>query len=98
MAPPSKTTLVVGATGRLGVALAKALAARGDKVVLTARDARELEALAPQLAPLHGSSPPTVCADLTRPDAVDTIVAGVRQKASRIENILLACGPFPRTP
>jgi pteridine reductase len=98
MAPSGKTTLVVGATGRLGVALARALAARGDKLVLTARDAAKLDALAADLAPLHGSPPPTVCADLTHADAVDTIVSGVRQKAAKIENILLACGPFPRTP
>jgi len=98
MATSGRTTLLVGATGRLGVALARALASRGDKLVLTARDEGKLDALSKDLAPMHGSPPPTVCADLTRPEAVDTIVAGVRQKVERIENILLACGPFPRTP
>jgi pteridine reductase len=93
-----KTTLVVGATGRIGVALARALAGRGDKLVMTARDGAKLEALSKELASLHGSPPPVICADLARPDAVETIVAGVRAKTNRIENILLACGPFPRTP
>jgi pteridine reductase len=98
MAQPGRTTLVVGATGRLGVAIARGLAGRGDKVILTARDETKLAALAKDLAPLHGTAPPTVCADLTRPDAVDVIVTGVRQKVQTIENIILACGPFPRTP
>jgi pteridine reductase len=98
MAVRGKTTLVVGATGRLGVAIVGALAARGDKLVLTARDATKLDALSKDLAPVHGSPPPTVCADLMHPDAVDAIVGGVREKAGSIHNIVLACGPFPRTP
>jgi pteridine reductase len=98
MAIRGKTTLVVGATGRLGVAIARALAGRGDKLVLTARDRTKLDALSRELLPLHGSPPPTVCADLTHPDAVDVIVAGGREKAEKIDNIVLACGPFPRTP
>jgi pteridine reductase len=98
MSAKGKTTLVVGATGRLGMAVARALAGRGDKLVLTARDEGKLGVLAKDLAPLHGSPPPIVCADLTQTDAVDTIVAGVRAKVERIDNIVLACGPFPRTP
>jgi pteridine reductase len=98
MATGARTTLVVGATGRLGVALARALATRGDKLVLTARDPVKLDALSKDLASLHGSPPPTVCADLTHPDAVDVIVADTRKKVDQVGNIILACGPFPRTP
>lgn len=98
MATASRTTLVVGATGRLGVAIAKALSARGDKLVLTARDPGKLAALAKELTLTHGAPPPYVRADLREADAVDTIVAGVRREVPRVENIILACGPFPRTP
>jgi NAD(P)-dependent dehydrogenase (short-subunit alcohol dehydrogenase family) len=98
MATVGRTTLVVGATGRLGVAIAKALAARGDKLVLTARDEAKLGALARDLAASHGSAPPYVRADLREPDAVETIVSGVRREVALVENIMLACGPFPRTP
>jgi pteridine reductase len=94
----ARTTLVVGATGRLGAAIARALAARGDKLVLTARDPEKLDALSRDLASLHGTPPPTVCADLTSPDAVDVIVAETRRKVECVGNIVLACGPFPRTP
>lgn len=39
----SRTVRVVGATGRLGIAIGEALADRGDEVVLTARDPNKLE-------------------------------------------------------
>ncbi len=94
-----RQTLIVGATGRLGVAIAHALAARGDHVVLTARDPNKLEALSADLGATHGRDPaPYVCSDLTRTDAVEIIVAGLREKGIRIDDVVLACGPFPRTP
>jgi len=90
--------LVVGATGRLGVAVARALAERGDRVVLTARDPARLEALAAQVGPAAGDAAPFVCADLLRDDAPEAIVEGVRRTVGRIDDVVLACGPFPRTP
>jgi len=45
-ARPARRVLVVGAIGRLGVAIAEAHADRGDEVVLTARDPSKLEELA----------------------------------------------------
>src|SRR5262249_40243585 len=57
-APPMSTrgrkVLVVGATGRLGVAIAHALAARGDRPVLTARDPNKLEALSSEIGRAAG--------------------------------------------
>jgi len=88
-----RRTLIVGATGRLGVAIAQALHARGDHVVLTARDPNKLEAMSKPLG-----NAPFVCADLLRDDAVDTIVKGLRDKKLAIDDLVLACGPFPRTP
>lgn len=99
----SRRVLVVGATGRLGVAIAEGLANRGDEVVLTARDPNKLEQLAASLDRGKGPSP-TVCADLTHRDAVDRIVEGVRaavpatEERGSVDDIVLACGPFPRTP
>jgi len=96
----------VGATGRLGVAIAEALADRGDEVVLTARDPNKLETIAASLArPGTGNKPADyVCADLTHRDAVERIVEGLRailpptSSRGSIDDIVLACGPFPRTP
>ena len=44
-----RNVLVVGATGRLGAAIAHALAKRGDRPVLTARDPNKLAALAAEI-------------------------------------------------
>ncbi len=98
-----RRVLVVGATGRLGVAIAEALADRGDDVVLTARDPNKLEHLSVSLDRGRGKVP-TVCADLTHRDAVERIVEGLRaalppsDDRGSIDDIVLACGPFPRTP
>src|SRR5579859_52394 len=95
-----RNVLVVGATGRLGVAIARALAQKGQRVVLTARDSTKLEALASDLGSVSesGQPAPFVCADLTREDAPDTIVQGVRKAVGKLDDLVLACGPFPRTP
>ncbi len=84
----------MGATGRLGIAIAKALASAGSRVVLTARDPTKLAALSADIA----AKPLFVTADLTHDDAVETIVSTLRKEAIRIDDIVLACGPFPRTP
>src|SRR4051812_47776682 len=46
----SRRVLVVGATGRLGVAISEALDARGDEVILTGRDTDKLDRLSTSLA------------------------------------------------
>lgn len=98
-----RRVLVVGATGRLGVAIAEAISDRGDDVVLTARDPNKLEHLSVSLDRGRGKVP-TVCADLTHRDAVERIVEGLRAAVpptdtrGSVDDIVLACGPFPRTP
>lgn len=100
-----RRVLVVGATGRLGVAIAEALADRGDEVLLTARDPNKLGAQAESLAQRgRRVKVPFVTADLTHRDAVAHIVEGLRAASpptdtrGSIDDIVLACGPFPRTP
>ena len=85
--------MVVGATGRLGVAIAKGLVREGSNVVLTARDPNKLDAMSNELGRV-----PTVCADLLREDAVDSIVKTLAEQQIHIDDLVLACGPFPRTP
>jgi NAD(P)-dependent dehydrogenase (short-subunit alcohol dehydrogenase family) len=101
MSSRGRKVLVVGATGRLGVAIAQALAARGDKPILTARDPNKLESLSAEIARATGGDappPPFICADLMHGDAIERIVEGVHRSAGRVDDIILACGPFPRTP
>lgn len=98
-----RRVLVVGATGRLGTAIAHALAERGDEVVLTARDSAKLERLATSLE--RGRGPvPVVCADLSHRDSIEQVAAGLRailppsDERGTVDDIILAGGPFPRTP
>lgn len=99
----SRRVLVVGATGRLGVAIAEALADRGDELVLTARDPEKLAKLAASLDRGRGPAQ-VVCADLTHRDAVSQVMEGLRAslpptaERGSVDDIVLACGPFPRTP
>ena len=95
---PGRKVLVVGATGRLGVAIARALVQRGDQVVLTARSRPRLEALSLELGTPGSGGAPFVCADLLDDRAPETIIEGVRSSVGRIDGVIIACGPFPRTP
>jgi pteridine reductase len=87
--------LVVGATGRLGVRIARALRARGDRVILTARDASKLGIMSTELGGKEVAK--TVCVDLMTRDAPERIATQIRDHGG-IDDVILACGPFPRTP
>ncbi len=67
----SRKALVTGATGGLGQAIAKALARRGAKLVLSARKAEDLERLAESLP---GVGHTTVACDLAREGAALTLI------------------------
>jgi pteridine reductase len=88
--------LVMGGTGRLGVALARALARRGDEVIVSARDAAKLAALVEELEALGGRSHRSICVDLRDELAPEKIRDEVRRGG--VDDIVLACGPAPRTP
>jgi len=69
-----RSTLLTGATGGLGRAIAAALAARGAKLVLSGRKAEALESLA---AELPGDGHRTVPSDLAGPGAAEKLAAEV---------------------
>lgn len=58
------TSLITGASSGLGAEYARQLAARGDNLVLVARDRGQLEALADQLRSRYGSTVEVLPADL----------------------------------
>jgi short-subunit dehydrogenase len=67
-----KTALLTGATGGLGRATAKALAARGATLILSGRKAEALEALAGELP---GDGHRMVPSDLAEPGAAEKLAA-----------------------
>lgn len=67
-----KTVLLTGATGGLGRAIAKALAQRGARLIVSSRKAQELDELA---ASLSGSGHRTIVSDLAQPGAAAALLA-----------------------
>src|SRR5437899_311685 len=79
-------TLATGATGGLGAAIARALAARGAKVILSGRRAEPLTALAGEL----GAE--AVVADLANRDDVTRLFEAVGELDVLVSNAALPAG------
>ena len=67
-----KTVLLTGATGGLGRAIAKALADRGARLIVSSRKPQELDELA---ASLSGGRHRTIVSDLAAPGAALALLA-----------------------
>jgi len=84
----------VGAKGQVGEAVAAALAARGDTVLLVSRDAKEVEARAEDLRRTGGRASAYSC-DLSDPAAVDALAARVRaDHGNRLDALVNLAGGF----
>src|SRR4051812_32389063 len=78
---PARVVVLTGASSGIGRAAALAFAARGDHLVLAARDEAGLAAVAARC----GDDPLVVPADVTRPDEVDAVAAAAVGRFGRID-------------
>lgn len=69
--------LVTGASSGIGKALAHQLAAQGMNLVVVARTASRLQALADELTALHGHEVRPVAADLSSRQGIEALIAAV---------------------
>lgn len=82
-----RVAIVTGASRGIGSAIARVLAAKGWKLVLAARSATELEALAAELP--EAIAVPT---DVTRSEDVQRLVAKARERWGRVDALVNNAG------
>ncbi len=87
-----RTALVTGASAGIGAAFARALAARGYALVLTARRADRLEALARELGDRHGVQVVTIPEDLADPAAPERLATALEARGLHVDVLVNNAG------
>ncbi|HEV2388958.1 MAG TPA: SDR family oxidoreductase [Candidatus Acidoferrales bacterium] len=88
----NRWALVTGASAGIGWALAEQLAARGAKLVLTARRRERLDDLARKLAAAHNATVEVVAADLSRPGGPGQLFAWIEGKGIAVDLLVNNAG------
>ena len=89
-----RIALVTGASRGIGEATAKALAAAGAHVVITARKARDLEAVEEDIHQAGGSA--TIAPmDLTEGDSIARLVSAIHERWNRLDILVINAAMLP---
>jgi short-subunit dehydrogenase len=81
-------TLITGASGGIGAALARVFSASGHEVLLVARRALQLNALAEEIAATGSQRPHILVLDLLRADATTQIEHELRQRGLEAQYVV----------
>jgi len=79
--PPRPVTVITGASAGIGAALARVFARNGHDLILIARRAEKLKALAAEIGAAGQRRPLVLPLDLSRPGAADRIGQALRAKS-----------------
>lgn len=88
----TKTALITGATGGIGLDLAECFARDRHDLVLVARRAAELEAVAARFMQQYGISVQTIVADLSEVGAADQVAAQLAERGVQIDVLVNNAG------
>jgi short-subunit dehydrogenase len=88
----AEVALVTGASGGIGEDLARLIAAAGRDVVLLARNAPKLQALADELSRAHRISATVLAMDLSAPGAADEVARTLAERRINIDMLINNAG------
>ena len=87
-----QVAIVTGASGGLGVQMAKALANQGAKIVVMARRQEKIEAVAKEICDEFGVETLAIKCDITDTDNVEAAIDEVLEKCGRIDIVVNNAG------
>ncbi|MFO0888409.1 MAG: SDR family oxidoreductase [Isosphaeraceae bacterium] len=93
-----KVALVTGGAKGLGAAFTSALASAGAKVALTSRRLEQARQQCESLGQAHGGEHLAIAADVSRPDDVAAMTAGVLDRFGRLDILVNNAGVNVRGP
>lgn len=89
---PQPVCLITGASSGIGAALAHEFASHGHNLVLTARRAPELKALADSIAAKGHARPHVITADLGQPDGIAKLAADLAEAGLEVSTLVNNAG------
>lgn len=89
-----KTIVIIGGTGGIGHATAKALAKLGNDIIFQGRDAEKGRKIVGELSKINGSTAKFIAANVSTIDGIKTLAAGIKKLTNKIDILIHSNGTF----